>query len=691
MKINAEKEKELLEEVAHIKSEVSGTWDRVFTVLKEDFDFYLGNQWDPETEARARDAGIIPITINTVKKQVDNLCGRQRVNRNEVKGRPREKGDVTTAEIISRLVSFVQNGTNYDHFLSDAFKDAAVCGIGWLNIYPDFTRDEENGDLVVKRVSPLEVSIDPHCQEKDLSDATYLRREKIVHKDRVKMLYPDKKDEIDREKGYAFTGGTDLFESVPSDKGEHLKLYEIWHRGEDKQEVIVFPDGRTANVEDLTPAEYDAMVEREEAFELRKMTQERMFLTIATDNTVLYHGKAPYGIDQFPYIPVWGYVSPSHPDWSSRFQGVVRSLKDIQREQNTRRTQIVEIVRRKIQQGYLYKEGSIDPHVWANAPKVGGLLPWRGETPPTEMQTAPLDPMLVEMEKLAVEEFGLVGVRGDVVGETQEAGASGKVMKERQEAAVMSFQELFDNLGYANVLASKVIIGIISANFSIEKIKRILGEETVFNTRPLEEQLVQMQKEYEPPQNLVSQLLGMQQAYDQTGDEQIADQIIGIQQQIQQRQMQISGQIEGLQKEIEDIKARERDFWAGFRAMEMALHYDIILDNVRNNPTYRAQALQALQEAAHYNMLQPPPEALIPLYDLPEDVATIMLQAIAAQKQAMAKEAELEAKVKEADAMAKFAAAQYKMSQLNTESVKIQSEIEKQKTEREKRVDGSVS
>lgn len=644
--------------------------------------FYGNSQWSDADEQRLRNMGVKPLTFNMISKQVNSLCGQQRQNRNEIKARPREHGDMITADIISYILEYVQNGTNYDMMLSEAFKDASITGLSWLTVYPDFSKDPTNGDISIHHVPFGEVFPDPHFVARDYSDAKRLDRVKFVHVDDLIHMYPDREEQIKTSKGASSSAYLVNEPDFQDNENDFVETRESWDYVYNKKPCILYADGRVVPVDTLDPVEVDAELEENKAQILEDHEIRQVRLTISTPDAVLYTDLDPYGTNMIPYVPVFCFFTPSERDWERKAFALPHLLKDAQSERNVRRTQLVEIQRRQIIGGWTYEEGSIDVQKWLDAFKTVPLLPYKrnASNPPAPVTPPQIPPELITYDDRSRADFTDLGLDQNYLGQIDEHGISGKVLSQRVRQTYASVQEVFDNLKLANIAMGKHITAIASANWYQDKIKRILGSHNPFETKQLEEQIIDIQRATSPSPAQMAQMAGYQAAYNDTMEDELGETVLQMQNQMVAQKQQGEQQISQIQERIAQIKEDEREFWADFDLLRNWIHYDIVYDEVRNNPTYRAATLQALNEAAQYG-IQVPPEMIIEYMDIPNEVREAMMRNFQAQKEAAAKEAEVEMEVKRADAMSKIASAQYKQSKLKTEMEKMN--LEKQREFRE--------
>lgn len=162
---------------------------------EEWYEYDSGEQWSTEDENFLREQLRPIITFNRVSPVVEAVVGTEVTNKQEIRYIPRTIDDTGVNEVYTATADYIRDQCDADHEESDAFKDMVITGYGWTETRIDFDEDPL-GKICIDRISPLEMWYDPSAKKKNLADRRWHFREKWVHKDDVKALWPDKYKDI---------------------------------------------------------------------------------------------------------------------------------------------------------------------------------------------------------------------------------------------------------------------------------------------------------------------------------------------------------------------------------------------------------------------------------------------------------------------------------------------------------------
>ncbi len=459
--------------------EAESAWKHFFENAEEDFRFYLSKQWSMEDAQAALEKQVPTLNLNYIKKNIDQISGHERQNRSAITIYPIEGADESTAEIYSSVIKWITKDRLTEMAVSGAFKDALICGIGWLALSMDYSKDILNGDLEIRKESPFNMLIDPGTTQLDLSDCSYITRQGRVHKDQLKLMYANKSTEIENT-----TGGIDdddilKYPDIPEDRGERLKVVELWRREYKNKTFIV----NTQNPSDVQEWEGDkdmlqmVIQERPELISITKKVPQIKLTVIIEDKIEAYHGDNPYETETYPFHPVFGYFESSFDDWNIKLQGLVSPLKDAQREKNKRRSQIMQILNTTASSGWIADRGAVDDIESINS---GGAAKYIEKNPGKTLeriQPPTFPASVMQLEMAFSEDIKLIGVSAELLGNRETSRESGVAVELRQRQGLIGHQELFDNLSTAKVGLGRQMIELINKNFTREKMQRIVGEE----------------------------------------------------------------------------------------------------------------------------------------------------------------------------------------------------------------------
>lgn len=160
-----------------------------YTEAQKCFEFVGGKQWDTADADKLKLDNKPPIVFNITAPTVDAICGMEVNNRQEVKFQPRTMGSVQVNERLSSLADWARDNAQAEDEESTAFRDALICGRGWTETRLDFDCDPM-GAIVIDRVDPMEVGVDPNARKPNLSDARYIFRFKDIDTADAETQFP---------------------------------------------------------------------------------------------------------------------------------------------------------------------------------------------------------------------------------------------------------------------------------------------------------------------------------------------------------------------------------------------------------------------------------------------------------------------------------------------------------------------
>lgn len=194
----------------------------------------------------------------------------------------------------------------------------------------------------------------------------------------------------------------------------------------------------------------------------------------------MYDSVNPYKVNRYPFFPVFGYYFPDYNDWGWKVQGMIRSMKDTQREKNKRRSNLMAAILTIPSSGVWYNEGAVeDPKQFDKSGpgvkwKVTGEInkDWGFLNPPA----LNIVQSLIQMEGMSDVDIQKIGPNPDMRGEIQDAGAPGVVVRMRKQAGMVSIMDMFDNNNQALINMGNCMIDMMNKNWKPWKIERILGK-----------------------------------------------------------------------------------------------------------------------------------------------------------------------------------------------------------------------
>ena len=160
------------------------------------FNYYDNDQFDEETQLELEERGQPATVLNIVRPMVDMVLALEVQKRVDMRVIPREEDDSEMADVLTKLLVYVQDQNDCNFYLAQTFREGIIGGRGWTMV--DVEEDElgEN-QIVVKWIPWEEVFIDPFHRKPDGSDARYIIRQVWMDRDVVKEMWPDKAEDIE--------------------------------------------------------------------------------------------------------------------------------------------------------------------------------------------------------------------------------------------------------------------------------------------------------------------------------------------------------------------------------------------------------------------------------------------------------------------------------------------------------------
>lgn len=459
-------------------------WTPFLREAKRDLKMVMGDPWSVKDKRRLRKQDRDPLVFNKAQRICRLVEGYQRKHRLALKVEPIEGTDDNTANQLTGILMWVMQYANAYNVLSDAFAGGSLkTGMNLVNIYMDYTDDPVNGDIKFKRIPYNAFLIDPFSTERDLSDCTFLLRREYFSKKTLKALIPNRADLIDKLR---VQGRDDKFEyfTPPVDLlgGQFLRYSEFWVRQYQPIKTIVDPKtgawGHTTKGEKFVKRLLTAYPNLK-VLDGYKRTSE---LRILVEDEVVYVGDDPGGLDDYPYVPIFGFWVPEHHEAKFRLQGLARCIRDPQDETNKRRVKMLDILDSQITSGFKAEENAvIDPASLYQTGQSRVIFTGVGKLDKVQqLQSTDIPAGLFRLQELMDKDITEIpGANDEMFGapESHDIRQAGILSKLRQAAGLTVLQDLFDNYRLAKRLVGRKIVKLIQANFTPAKVKRIINEE----------------------------------------------------------------------------------------------------------------------------------------------------------------------------------------------------------------------
>lgn len=471
---------DLLEKLQRWDRECENHWSSWRKEARQLFDAYAGRQWDELDLQKMRDLSRVPITINRFASIIDAVAGAEITDRQEVQYLPREIGDSGVNDLLTQGAEWIRDMSDAGFEESEAYKDALICGIGCTETRMDYT-DEPDGQVIVDRVDPLEVCVDPKSRKANALDARYVRRKKIMDLDAAKEMFPG------AEFG-ATTGKPG--ESVNNPRDDYEKT-EVEHPGENEVEVREYQwweletVGLIAGVEGMVivpPEELEAIEAELRGqgldFPGQKLKRKRFWRTFCSGRNIL--SNEPLELGEFSYK----FLTGKRDRNKGAFFGLGRLMMDPQRWANGFFTQIYHILSTTAKGGIIADASAVEDvkkfeQTWAKSDAVTWMNPGPDGLG-SAVQPKPIPPYpqgLDRLMTLSVEGIqDATGVNKELLGMTGREQA-GILEHQRKQAAYGILAAFFDGLRRYRKAQGRLMLKMIQRYLPDETLVRITGQD----------------------------------------------------------------------------------------------------------------------------------------------------------------------------------------------------------------------
>lgn len=474
-------------------------WDRESRI---DRDYEAGQIWTAD-EMAVFEARKQPATrYQIIRPTINLVCGLEAQNRSDLKVLPRTPEHATSAEARTKLTKYVCDVTQLDRQFSLGFKEAAIVGVGWVELA--YNSDPAAACRIkVRRVGADMMYRDPAGTEPDLSTDLDLFRALWMRGEDLARLFPKFKDRILAMCGLK-AGGNPSLESMshssdysnanggepPVSSGYGVSNYgqqqddrslgidrfkgqvqavERWYRTVETLEYVRYKDGHVVELTDDNATQLAADIVAGRAAMPQKGSFSKMRVAVFAGDLLLSDAPSPYQHNRFPFVPIWAYE-----DENGEPCGLVRGIRDPAKEFNARRTSML---RRAIQQQY-WIEANATPSLdrTRRALQAGESLIELNEGgsskihPVEKTDTLQVEADLLNQAQDMVKTTS--GVVPELLGQAQRA-TSGTAIQQLQQQGETGLYTLYDNRNWALQSAGEILQSLIAETFTEEMAVRV--------------------------------------------------------------------------------------------------------------------------------------------------------------------------------------------------------------------------
>ena len=450
---------------------------------KEDFEFInvpdgLANttspgQWDPNT---LKERGKRPAyTYNKLRITMKRIINDIRANTPSAKVRGVEGGDVKTAEVYEGLIRNITNISDFDSVIDGAANYQVCAGMGAWRITTEYSQKNIfNQDALIEEIpNPFCLYSDPAAKDPlKVNARDWILTERIPDTE-FEAKYPNA-EKVDFEAD-GFDDDDDWYDG----DGEETRIAEYWYKIPTETEFWLLEDGKTIDA----LSEEAGLIDRATVKKTRKVTQDKIWMCIASGNAIL-EGPTQWAGSLFPFVPLFGehFVVPGSGE--TIWYGAGRFAKDAQRSYNFARTAISETIAQAPQakwwttmkQAEGHEDAWKEAHV-KNFPHLGYNPDPQAPGPPARMDASVIPIALIQESQIASEEINMTtGRYANDIGAPNPA-SSGKQEIIRNNQGDLATYNYPDNVAKAIQRTWTILIDLLPNVYDAERNIRILGQD----------------------------------------------------------------------------------------------------------------------------------------------------------------------------------------------------------------------
>ena len=489
------------------------------SMAREDFSFRDGYQWTSE-ERQILEEELRPVlTMNLTKSSCDLIMGMNEDTKMVFKSSPSEPSDAFLAEVLNDITEWIMERFDFGEEEDAALESAVICGRGFIGI--DFLPDPNRfGEIVMKEINiPVsEVHFDPAARRPKLDDASHFVWDRWLTKADFSMRWPkvsnkkinelaecgndpwnalgnvsgadgvqhsfdipndmdhnydnDYENELDTN---FYDRSRNMIRVVHMEYWETFKRYFVWNP--EAGDFVETPEPKMPTKE----MKEEFFAEFGEEMVIETMMDKKVKWLIFAGDRILYDDDSPLPYRGFSVVPVLAYRDVSQR--TSNHFGIVRLMKDPQKEVNKRWSQTLNMLNQQVQTGvYAETDAFVDKRQAEQSLKEPGSITWvnngaltAGKIKERDVPQFPNAPM--QMEQFSQEIIKkITGINPDLLGQDRGRQEPGIVVKLRQQQGITLLKPLFNAFNKAKKSLYKRQLAIIMEYMPDSQILRILGQ-----------------------------------------------------------------------------------------------------------------------------------------------------------------------------------------------------------------------
>ncbi len=499
-------------------------------------------QWDPKDVADLRSQQRPVLTFNITAPIVNFIAGYQQEREQDYRAYPRGTEDERLGRITTALMRYGMDTTRGPHTFHRGFRQGLIGGQAVFEVAHsyDLTDDLLEGDVKLDLLEHDTWGHEPGARRYDRNDAQYqfkliwmpiedAKRRWKQHASTLQMGM--KRDWLKADPTTTGVPADLLDQFVDYDRGR-VRILQHWYRVPVEVALVVdMQTGEVRRFESEQHAEQEirrifdtAGAQAASQYRLEKASSQSALIHTQTGAIhtfrrpehaeqaldalrrqagaqaagqfdlvvrpttalrvmnvtaweMLDDKPSPKGVDwRFPFVPFTVYQDT---DDLNHIKGVVRDIKDPQREVNWHHSTMLDSLMRGPKGGvWLNKGDNVDlQKLKQDYSRAGFIGEYAGQPP------IPVAPQGLSDGDMAMLQFGIeaimmiTGVNAEMMGQTTQKTVSGRAIQSRQAGGLVGIGSIFANWAETKTLVGQLLVRCIQQYYSPEKMDRIIGTE----------------------------------------------------------------------------------------------------------------------------------------------------------------------------------------------------------------------
>lgn len=352
--------------------------------VEEDYDFAHGRQWKDADIQKLTDEGRPALTFNLIHPILRELIGANADARRRARIMPVGPEDQATGEVLQHLTERIYNDGDFWDAEEEAFERGIVCGVGYTAVDAHYKpRNPSEIEITLDCPSSLEILPDSVSSRRNMKDSRLFFWSRWLSESEFKTEYPEaafqwealKAEEGSRGDsalGYGYNTSIEVTHKGLNDyqvlanprffdqKRRRMRVIRLEYQNPVKMYYVYDPrpDPRTGQPRGFSAvksATYTAVKQSGVSDVASTWETEHRWLEFSGAE-ILFDDVNPIPIDDFSINPFVCYLDHE----KRKPYGVVRFLKDPQKEVNKRYSQMLDEVNRQVQPGVIADEGAFE-------------------------------------------------------------------------------------------------------------------------------------------------------------------------------------------------------------------------------------------------------------------------------------------------------------------------------------------